>query len=1127
LCKLIPMKAERFMMQNNKPLTVYKASAGSGKTFTLAVEYIKLLVQEPQNYRYILAVTFTNKATEEMKKRILGQLYGIANALPDSESYMDRMRETFPNMADRIIRGRAREALELILHHYHYFRVETIDSFFQGILRNLARELGLTANLQVGLNDSEVESRAVDNIIENIQRDNDPLLSWIMDFVTEKINDEKNWNVIGLIKEFGKNIFKDFYKDHQKEFRRIMNDADFFKNYNAKLRAIKKEAYETMAGFAKEYQDLADKYQLEDAHFNRGSQNAPGYFAKLASDDFLKSDFPSKTMAKAIADHTSMVKKADINTPEGKIIINEVGALLDRAEEERKKQCVVINSVDLTLRNLHELRLLGRIEQEVNAINIADNNYPLSNTQKLLNDLIDEQDSPFIYEKTGAQLRYIMIDEFQDTSTVQWNNFKVLLDDCLAHNNGSLIVGDVKQSIYRWRSGDWRLLQNLTPENDNRIRIKTLDTNYRSKRNIIRFNNAFFKIAAKTTSDNALAELHAFDAPPALLREALDIRRAYDDVVQKAAPKQLEEDESHAGSVTIKLLPKDDYENNVIKEVKQLLEQLLGAGIPPKKIAILIRKKKHIQLLANYFQQNPITVNGKSQMVSMVSDEAFRLGASLAVCTIVRAMYLLTHPDDKLAAAALAKTYRKVCNEEKMTDDSRLFVGNDDLLNLLPTEMTERWDALLSTPLIDMAEQLYRIFKLDKLDGQSAYMCAFFDHLSLFMQNHVANVEEFIKEWENTISDKTIHSDEVDGIRLLTVHKSKGLEFDNVIIPYCDWELEMLGEVLWMTPPSEPYNRLPVVPVNLYAKRLQQSIYNIDYQSEHLKNYVDNLNVLYVAFTRAGNNLFVIGRNETPQFPSMLIRQVINYRRADPDYKGDDITQAPMISLTDMLPEHTVEDDENGITTFRLGNLCPDEDTHKKSTRNVFEQTEEGIRVVVRNYEAKAGFRQSNDSADFITPDEELEKQEKRRSYIQTGNILHALFASIRNISDVGRAINQLEFDGVLYDKPMNREELQRIIDERMKSPQVANWFAPTWKVFNECAILSYNSHLGIVEEKRPDRVIYNGEEMVVIDFKTGREYDDHHEQVRTYMDLLHDMGYNNISGYLWYIRTNRVVSVK
>ncbi|MGI6242814.1 MAG: UvrD-helicase domain-containing protein [Prevotella sp.] len=1113
------------MASNNKPLTVYKASAGSGKTFTLTVEYIKLLVQEPQNYRYILAVTFTNKATEEMKMRILSQLYGISNELPDSEAYMERMREAFPNRTDENIRNRAKEALELILHHYHYFRVETIDSFFQSILRNLARELGLTANLQVGLNDAEVESQAVDNIIESIEQDNDPLLSWIMDFVKEKVDDEKNWNVIGQIKEFGKNIFKDFYKDHQQELRRIMNDADFFKEYSSKLRAMKKKANETMAAFAKEYQDIAERYQLEDAHFSRGNQNAPGYFAKLASGDFAKDDFPSKTMLKACIDPTTMVRKADIDTVEAQIIIDKVGPLLERAEEERKKMCIIVNSIDLTLRNLHELRLLGRIEQEVSNINTNTNNYPLSNTQKLLSSLIDKQDSPFIYEKTGAQLRYIMIDEFQDTSTVQWDNFKVLLDDCLAHNNGSLIVGDVKQSIYRWRNGDWRLLQNLTPENDNRIQIKPLDTNYRSRRNIIRFNNTFFKLGAKITSDEALSTLQAYDAPVYLLQEALDIRRAYEDVTQKISPKHLNEKESKAGMVRIKLLPRNDYENNVITEVQYILEYLLSSGIPSKKIAVLVRKNTDIQLLANYFQQNHITVNGEQQMISMVSDEAFRLDASLAVCTIVRAMYLLVHPDDNLVTAALVKVYQKICSKENSFDDSRLFVDNDDLRTLLPIEMTEQSERLLSTPLVDMAEQLYHIFKLDKLDGQSAYVCAFFDQLSIFMHNHIVTVEEFIKEWENTIAKKAIHSDEVNGIRLLTIHKSKGLEFDNVIIPYCDWDMEKQGEVIWMKPQEEPYNELPVVPINLSSKKLQESIYDEEYQSEHLKNYVDNLNLLYVAFTRAGNNLFIIGRNEYAKYPSTLIKQVIDYRGTDSDYTGD-VGQAPDVSLLDFLPEHTVENDENNVTTFQLGSLCLAEDEKEKATRNVFEQTEEGIKINIQQYKNKAVFRQSNNSTDFITPDEELEQQQKQRSYIQTGNILHTLFASIRTIDDVGRAIDQMEFDGVLYDKPMNRSELRRIIDERMRTPQVAEWFSPTWKVFNECTILSYDQQTGQVKENRPDRVIYNEKEMIVIDFKTGKEYDSHHVQVRNYMNLLRSMGYDNVSGFLWYIRTNRIVSV-
>jgi ATP-dependent exoDNAse (exonuclease V) beta subunit len=281
-----------------------------------------------------------------------------------------------------------------------------------------------------------------------------------------------------------------------------------------------------------------------------------------------------------------------------------------------------------------------------------------------------------------------------------------------------------------------------------------------------------------------------------------------------------------------------------------------------------------------------------------------------------------------------------------------------------------------------------------------------------------------------------------------------------------------------------------------------------------------------VAFTRAGSNLFIIGRNEYAKYPSTLIKQVIGYRGADPDYTGENLGEAPMVSLLDFLPDHTVQEDENGVTTFCLGSLCLDEGEKKKTTRNVFEQAEEGVKIAIQHYEEKAAFRQSNKSKDFTTPDEELEKKHKQRSYIQTGNILHALFASIRSVDDVGKAIDQLEFDGVLYDKPMNRDELRRIIDERMKTPQVANWFSSIWKVFNECAILSYDHDSGQVEEKRPDRVIYNGKEMIVIDFKTGKEYSEHHDQVRLYMDLLRSMGYNNVSGFLWYIRTNRIVPV-
>lgn len=1150
-----------------KPLTVYKASAGSGKTFTLAVEYITLLIADPTNYRYTLAVTFTNKATQEMKSRILSQLYGIAHGLKDSQPYMAMIRRKFapvdgenlrernfePSQTaggnfshgkstpsaersfapgnsthlrelkfqptfldDREIRRRAGVALDLLVHNYNFFRVETIDSFFQSVLRNLARELGLTANLTVGLNDDEVEGEAVDSLIEDIQP-GDKLLGWIMDFIGEKLQDDKNWNVIGQIKAFGMNIFKDYYKDHQQELHRIMSDPSFFKEYTGKLQQTKRAVDAALKAYAERYAQIALRASLTDDNYSRGHQNVPGYFERLEQGKWLDEKFPNSYVLKGLEDPEKLLKKADIGTAAGRVITEEVAPLLKEAEEYRRRQVLVVNTINLTLRNINELRLLGRIEEAVRDINAQNNNYPLSGTQNLLQSLIDDQDSPFIYEKIGGQLRYIMIDEFQDTSTVQWENFKVLLDDCIAHQAGSLIVGDVKQSIYRWRSGDWHLLQGL--KENNTIGVKILETNWRSMRNIVSFNNNFFTIAAQLASVSQYEELKATGAPDAILREALEIKDAYSDVAQQVPEKR-----GHDGLVEIRLIPKKDYEDNMIRQVQDVVEQLLSQGIPQRKIAVLVRSNKNIQALAEYFQQNEISVNGEPRMVNMVSDEAFRLSASLAVTTIVTAMHVLTHPDDRLAKAALLKAYCKV--NDKDATDTTLYLAHHqsttdaapamDILDVqLPEAFVTGRETLLATPLIDLAEQLYEIFGLAHLTGQSAYMCAFFDQLSTFMKDHVASIDDFLDEWDTTLSKKSIHSDDVDGIRLLTIHKSKGLEFDNVIIPWCDWPVEMTGEVLWVNPTKAPFNELPVVPVSLSAKVLKQSFYRDDYASEHLKNIVDNLNVLYVAFTRAGRNLFIIGKDP------------VNYKK-----KGVNDSFTPSQLINDVLDRIALDapvDDsasEDAGRLFRYGTLSLSEAEKEKQTDNIFLRHVEGQKVTIRNYKLKAFFRQSNDSADFITPADEAEEQEQRRAYIETGNILHALFAAIRTTADIDRAIDQMEFDGVLYDKPMTRKELKQLISSRMQHSDVARWFAPGWQVMSECSILVGHNPDGTLRELRPDRVITNGQETLVIDFKTGRQREEHQAQVRGYMQQLEAMGYTGVRGYLWYIRTNTVVPV-
>ena len=262
-----------------KPLTVYKASAGSGKTFTLAVEYIKLLVKNPMNYRNILAVTFTNKATEEMKMRILSQLYGIWKQLPESAEYQKRIiKET--GMDKLLVCQQAGEALHLLLHNYNYFRVETIDTFFQSVLRNLARELDLTANLRIGLNDTQVEEQAVDRMIDSLTH-SDIMLQWVLKYIMENISDDKSWNIIGQVKQFGRTIFRDIYKEQSKTLNKLMEDGKFMDGYINQMRQIRNDAKKYMEALADNFIDILESEGVRIEDLNYGKSGVAGFFLKL------------------------------------------------------------------------------------------------------------------------------------------------------------------------------------------------------------------------------------------------------------------------------------------------------------------------------------------------------------------------------------------------------------------------------------------------------------------------------------------------------------------------------------------------------------------------------------------------------------------------------------------------------------------------------------------------------------------------------------------------------------------------------------------------------------------------------------------------------------------------------
>ena len=1067
-----------------KPLTIYKASAGSGKTFTLATEYIKLLVLNPMSYRSILAVTFTNKATEEMKMRILSQLYGISKNLPDSNDYLQKITNDTGYPAS-VVSERAGDALRRLLHNYSYFRVETIDTFFQSVLRNLARELDLTANLRIGLNDTQVEEQAVDQLIDSLTH-SDVMLQWLLKYIMENISDDRSWNIIGQVKKFGNTIFRDYYKEHSEELNARLSQKDFLESYTKQLRQIRTDAEKRMKDFAAQYLDTLRDAGLSYDDLSYGKGGVSGFFLKIQNGQMDESiegprvkicaDDPAKWYSKKSPYAESIHSLAE----------SALIPLLRRAMEERPRQYKLYMSADLTLRHLNQLRLLGSIEQKVRQLNESANRFLLSDTQQLLHSLIKDSDSPFIFEKIGTQLEHVMIDEFQDTSSVQWKNFKVLLQECMSHvDTENLIVGDVKQSIYRWRSGDWRLLNAIDkefPHADKTIDILPLETNYRSERHIIEFNNAFFTEAAQQEY-NAQHEEYPLGA------EAL--RHAYADVCQKI-PQQ----RPSQGFVSILLLPKKDYQEAMLQQITATIDHLLQQGISPSRIAILVRNNKYIPLIADHFSVHRPDLH-------IVSDEAFRLDASVSVSLLIQALHLLTHPDDKLSKATIVKLYQYAVLDNTLPDNELLI--KDQLLDdLLPEAYIQHTTDLLRLPLYELTERLYTIFQLDRLNEQSAYVCAFYDQLNLFCQDNSTDIDAFISEWEETLCSKTIQGSTTEGIRILSIHKSKGLEFDHVIIPYCDWRLEH-NDILWCQPAEPPYDALPIVPIDYSQKQMMGTIYEAHYLDEHLQNTVDNLNLLYVAFTRACQSLYVIGQRHAANSRSELIESVL-----------------PQLRLDGGILEG--QEDEEVPLSYTFGQLtvpAARQQPSPKQSKNVFLQPVTPKPITLETFAVKTSFRQSNKSRDFV----EGEDEGTALSYIKIGSVLHNIFSTIRTRADIQQALQQLQQDGVLYDDEVTSEKITGLLRKRLEDRRVSDWFSDRWQLFNECSILTFEQ--GAMKERRPDRVMTDGHETHVVDFKFGHPRDEYHDQVREYMHLLRSMGMPNVKGWLWYVYSNKIEEVQ
>lgn len=1108
-------------------LTVYRASAGSGKTFTLAVEYISLLVKDPENYQHILAVTFTNKATQEMKMRILSQLYGIANSLQSSQQYFNKVKEK-TNMPDAVIRNNARAALTLLIHRYNNFRILTIDAFFQQVLRNLAHELGQTANLRVDLNNEEITEKAVDQMIESLEK-GQPVLQWISTYINNSIEDDNGWNIIGKIKAFGTNIFKDFYKAHEANLKEQLSNADDFKVYETTLRKRRNDIRKTFNSKARSILneiknanlDIPSNYRSGLYKYLTDSAIAPLTNKPLKAGVLKANESPQNWTSSKCA----KADKQQIQTLAAEVLSAQLNELIAYNNDNWNE----FQSIQLTLSHLSELRLLHAIADAVDNLTKDTNRFMLSNTQALLKELIADSDTPFIFERIGARLKHVMIDEFQDTSTIQWQNFQVLLANCMAQElSQNLIVGDIKQSVYRWRQGDWGILNNIEKSfAHQKIRLKTLDYNYRSEKRIIDFNNAFWEQCVANTAKEVAQD----DAEKAEI-----VQKAYEDVAQKTHKT------TENGFVKISLYPSKSMKEAVLEELIETIKELFNNGYGGKnqsKIAILVRSKSNIQDIVNALLQS------FGNEINIVSDEAFRLDASLSVNIIVSAMHLLTHPDDVLTRGKLVKLYNQEVLKKPLTDTDLLVSINEsnniDTKNIdkkerrklateqqmaklnsqLPPEYVANRELLLGLPIVDLVDKLFMLFGLDQLEGQSSYICTLYDTLNDFLKDHTADIDDFINEWENSLSSKTIQSDEIEGIRIMTIHKSKGLEFDNVIIPFCNWEMEKKG-TLWCETKNKPapYNKLPLLPIDFSRDKLIGTVFEDDYKEEHFQNIVDNLNLLYVAFTRASKNLFVFGLRQGKT-------TLDNIAKGTPPGNRSYAIELALRQVSEQLQGSSLSfpDDIGSEIHFEYGTLVPE--THEKEhavADNPFLIKPDKHIVSIATYPQAATFKQSNKSIEFVKG-EDVDPSDRTR-YIKIGNVLHQLFSTIYTTADIPARLNELEQQGIIYNDEITSAQLRTRIEDAITNPQVQEWFSKRWQLYNECTILEYNKDTNEMEEHRPDRVMTDGKEFVVVDFKFGKEREEYKKQVQQYMEILIRMGHKKVSGYLWYVVKNNVVEV-
>ena len=1094
-------------MANNNGLNIFKASAGSGKTFRLVGEYLKMLFAQPFSYRNILAVTFTNKATAEMKERILKEL---ANLSGGGKSRYPELLQAYGS--EQKVKEKATLILKLILHDYSRFSVMTIDSFFQKVIRSFAREIRLNASFRTEIDNRQALEDAVDLLFQEIDT-NELLMNWMVLFLEENLEEGRSWDFKKELLKFGKEVDKESFKAHGDEFLESLAGKEKLSLYISEMKMVIQEAEIRLKGLGQEGVDLISESGLTFDQLKGGKNSFAGIFNKLVNGRF---DNPTQTLLDARDHLENWSKKTDppqIKEQIEQLYQNGLNRLLIASIDALVEEISRINSAQAILKNIYPFGLLGNIALKIKEVLSENNTVLLSDSGRMIGKIIEGNDTPFIYERVGLIYRHFMLDEFQDTSRQQWNNFRPLVENALASGNSSLVVGDVKQSIYRWRNGDWNLLANQLASDLGHqvVNVYRLDTNWRSKKNIVDFNNTLFRSASGYLNSWFEAEISNFSFSD--LNGV--IAQAYADQYQQCSQTGKPE-----GTVKISFVDSEGARNKSgfrEKALVLLIEQLEAtqkSGIRAEEITILVRENSEAEKVAKALWERKKTDAQPGCIYDVITSDTLKIGQSPVVRFVVNFFKIFARKEPQLVRAEILYGYYRILLPMMEQNEGGQSIELHDLFdsNAPLPELFENWlesgsqseflTGLLALPLYELAVAVSEHFHLGSITGEKVYLQAFLDMVLEYGREDCGGIPGFLEWWEASGCNKTLNLPTLRNfIRISSIHQSKGLEYHTVFIPFCNWEVALNSNklpYLWSIPESEPFNLFKMVLLKCDSS-LRNSIFAHDYYREMLFSMMDNLNLLYVAMTRAINNLFIIMPYKEG------IKQVSN-----------------VAELMQMLIEQPILPDSiDQEKYFDLGK-------HWDPVNKVFEL---GVLDSVWNPETAPLLESPNDQLALNSSSNRMEIRLHSKDYFQLtgswqaerinkGTLMHQLFEKIKTRVDVGPAVRQMVLSGLLTSA--EGKDLFSKIDVLLQEHPYSEWFGDQWKVLNERDILRVGE-----SKHRPDRVLLKDNTAVVIDYKTGEKSDKDIRQMKGYLNDLRKMGYSSCEGNIWYLQKDELVKVE